>query len=272
MSTSLDPADDTSLDNPYPLAVPINATGKTIDRAFPKALANHALVDWVTRTLLEHGIGRETTLLATALCCDELNRELEHDFAEHYGSHFSMGGLAGFAFGGVTSFGSMAAHIPDGGSCLIVYGPHVGVDSAGMVGKIGRRGRKDSSSCCGSAAAAAAYVTSVRDGAVEACMPTDCIDIQQYFVGKMLLPHGERLEQSRDAHVELPFALFDEQENLMHKIVTAGCVDVGIDERIVLLGGIQINTPEGCPDSFLPLTFEILDNQGKVCKNLMIDL
>lgn len=272
MSTILDTTTPTtSLHDTCRLTDPIDATFKTIARAFPKALPNNVLVDRVTKTLTEHGIGGETTLLTTALCCDELNRGLERDFATHYGCHFSMGGLAGFAFGGVTSFGSMAAHIPEGGSCLIIYGPHVGVDSAGVVGKIGRRGRKDSSSCCGSAAAAAAYVASVRAGAVEACMPTDCIDIQQYFVGKMLLQHGERLATSRDADVELPYALFDEQVKLMHSIVAEGCVEVGINEKIILLGGIQINTPEGCPEFFLPLSFEIRDHLGRMCKDLLMD-
>jgi hypothetical protein len=35
--------------------------------------------------------------------------------------------IAGFPFTGNTGFGAMAAHIPDDGYCLIVYGPHVGV-------------------------------------------------------------------------------------------------------------------------------------------------
>ena len=45
--------------------------------------------------------------------------------------------MIGFPFGGITSFGAMASHIPDGGSCLVVFGPHVGVDSTGKVGTVG---------------------------------------------------------------------------------------------------------------------------------------
>ena len=58
-----------------------------------------------------------------------------------------MGGLAGFPFGGVTGFGAMAHHIPDNGSCLVVYGPHVGIDSRGIVGTVERRGRKHGGAC-----------------------------------------------------------------------------------------------------------------------------
>lgn len=246
-------------------------TPQKVASAFPKALTNKVLIDRVTYALMKHGYNRETTILATSLCCDELNRELEKDLAVHYGDNFTMGGLAGFAFGGVTSFGAMADHIPDGGSCLVVYGPHVGVDSAGFIGKIDRRGRKASNACCGSATAAAAYVASVRRGAEEAFMPTECIDIQQYFVGKMLLPHGERLEKASDASIELSLALFDEQDKLMHKIVTAGCGGVPANSKIALLGGVQINTPPDCPDYFLPLKFELLDNKGRLLTNLLWD-
>ena len=47
----------------------------------------------------------DKTLLTTSLCCDEVNRELEDTLKSVYGNNFSMGGLAGFAFGGITSFG-----------------------------------------------------------------------------------------------------------------------------------------------------------------------
>lgn len=58
----------------------------------------------------------------------------------------------------------MAAHIPDDGSVLIVYAPHVGVSTSGGVGKVERRGIELLDSCCGSAIAASNYVQSVTDG------------------------------------------------------------------------------------------------------------
>ena len=181
-----------------------------------------------------------------------------------------MGGLAGFAFGGTTSFGAMAHHIPEGGSCLIVYGPHVGIDADGVVGKVNRRGREMSGACCGSAAAAAAYVASVHTGTRKPCgTPTDCLDAQQNYVGNLLLTHAERLANSSNAAVELPFALFDAQTELMKKIVKAACGEVAGDGKIALLGGIQINTPDGTSDYFLPLSFEIRDNQSDLVVNLM---
>mmetsp|Transcript_17476 Transcript_17476/g.40621 ORF Transcript_17476/g.40621 Transcript_17476/m.40621 type:complete len:183 (-) Transcript_17476:178-726(-) len=180
-----------------------------------------------------------------------------------------MGGLAGFAFGGVTSFGAMAHHIPNDGSCLVIFGPHVGVDSEGTVGRINRRGRVKSGACCGSAAAAAGYVMSVREGGPKASRPTRALDAQQYFVGSMLLPHTERLARADDSNVELPHALYDVQEELMLKIVMNASKEVAGNGKIALLGGIQINTPAGGPDYFLPKKFEIRNNKGQLIENLM---
>lgn len=62
------------------------------------------------------------------------------------------------------SVGAMSAHIPDDGSCLIVYGPHVGVSKGGVVGKVERRGIELVDNCCGSAIAAAAYLQGITEG------------------------------------------------------------------------------------------------------------
>jgi len=252
-----------------PAVLPNSVTVGKIMSAYPKAITNADIVNRVTSALEKYGYG-STTLMATSLCCDEVNRQLERDFNKVYGEHFSMGGLAGFAFGGVTSFGAMAHHIPSGGDCLIVYGPHVGVDADGNIGKVNRRGRKASGTCCGSGVAAAGYVDAVRKGKRDAAAPaTNALDAQQTFVGNMLLPHGKRLEEAPDTMAELPLAMFDAQNALMQQIVAAGCGEVAGDGKIALLGGIQINTPEGTPDYFLPLCFEIRDNKGRLIQYLL---
>jgi hypothetical protein len=81
--------------------------------AFPGAVANDNLVKQVSCILRSQDYRRETTLLGSSLCCDEVCRSLEHDFATHYGSHhvFKMGGLAGFPFGGPAAFRVMLDHI-----------------------------------------------------------------------------------------------------------------------------------------------------------------
>jgi len=175
-----------------------------------------------------------------------------------------MGGLAGVPFGGVTSFGAMAHHIPDGGSCLVIYGPHVGMDSKGNLGTVERRGRSHSGPCCGSACAAAAYVSAVYAGFQKAAKPAPGNDIEQHFVGQLLLPHAERLDKATHPQEELPRILYEENDRMIKKIVKKACKEVAGNGKIALLGGIQINTPQGEPDQFVPMNFELLNNKGDV--------
>jgi len=241
---------------------------ESIQKAYPGALPNAKLAEKIQECLTSQGFESSKTQLATSLCSDEVNRALDDVLRSIYGYNFSMGGLAGFPFAGVTGFCAMAHHIPEGGSCLVVYGPHVGIDKDGVVGKVNRKGRPHASgACCGSATAAAAYVRKVTTGECEpAPGPSDLVDAQQIWVGAQLLPFGKRIQDSSDSNVEVPLALFDCQDSMMKKIVKNACGEVAGDGKIALLGGIQINTPIEDSDFFLVKTFEIRNNKGKILK------
>lgn len=243
---------------------------EAVKATYPGALDNAALAKKVIPALEKYGYNKKNTLVATSLCCDEVNRELEKEFAKVYGDNFSMGGLAGFPFCGKTSFGAMAHHIPEDGSCLIIYGPHVGIDFDGIVGKVNRRGRHGSGACCGSATAAAGYVKGVKSGAIKPVdVPQSTEDAQQVWVSNLLLPHADRLLSAKNEAAELPLCLFKSQDEMMQKIVSAMCGEVAGVGKIALLGGIQINTPEGVSDFFLPLKFEVKNNKGMTMENVL---
>eukprot|EP00527_Entomoneis_sp_CCMP2396_P004790 CAMPEP_0198138458 /NCGR_PEP_ID=MMETSP1443-20131203/1874_1 /TAXON_ID=186043 /ORGANISM="Entomoneis sp., Strain CCMP2396" /LENGTH=317 /DNA_ID=CAMNT_0043800249 /DNA_START=36 /DNA_END=989 /DNA_ORIENTATION=- len=246
-----------------------DAVKEKIDAVFPGSVSNRELVSCVFDKLSARGYGR-TSLVATSLCCDEVTRVLEKDFGVVYNDNFHMGGLAGFPFGGVTSFGAMASHIPDGGSCLVVFGPHVGVDSDGNVGTTERRGRMQGGACCGSAVAASGYVAGVLEGDAKMIPSADPTQAQQIFVSNMLLPHAERLRDADDKMVELPYALYDAQKDMITEIIKAGSGAVAGNGNIALLGGIQINTPPGSTDYFLPLSFEFYNNKGDKLDDLTL--
>jgi Limiting CO2-inducible proteins B/C beta carbonyic anhydrases len=236
-------------------------------------MPNKKLVATIARTLKKYQYKRGNTLLVTSLCSDEVNRVLEEDFAKVYKDHFNIGGLAGFPFGGTTGFGNMAKHIPDGGSCLVVFGPHVGVSSNGFVGEVERRGRDSVGPCCDQAVFASNYVHSIfRNETIPTPLPTSPfldLDAQQNLVNRMLLPHAARLDQAAEKMVELPFALYDAQKEMMNSIVQAACFNVADDGKIALLGGIQINTPTGTSDFFLPLSLVLYDNKGCIVEDLL---
>ena len=241
-----------------------------VQEHFPGALDNRALVTKVVDALAGKGFTGANTLLATSLCCDELARQLEDDFNGIYGNNFNLGGLAGFPFAGNTGFGAMAAHIPDDGYCLIVYGPHVGITADGTVGKVERSGISLVDTCCGSAVAASNYVKGITDGTLPITTQIKTFtDFQQGAVQQLLLPLGNRLANTDNRMVELPYALYESQDMLMGEIVKKGIKD---KRGVALLGGIQINTGPDTLDYFVPLRFNFLINTGEIVDDMLPEL
>lgn len=197
------------------------------------------MVKKVSSALKPYGYGPET-LVATSLCSDEVNRPLEESFYGYFGQHFNLGGLAGFPFAGLTGFIAMASHVPDNGSCLVVYGPHVGINADGQVGMVNRRGKSQSVTCCGSAVAASRYVTSVYNGDAEPVSPPKSVlDAQQKYVASSLLPYAEQVVDALDPMVELPYALFKPIDEMMMQLVVKAGNQVGSNGRIAMLGVSQ---------------------------------
>jgi len=238
---------------------------------FPGAMSNQELANKVVDVLATKGFeGRSNTLLATSLCADELARRLEDDFVKVYGNNFNLGGLSGFPFAGNTGFGAMAAHIPDDGYCLVIYGPHVGISRDGTIGKVEREGIKLVDNCCGSAIAASAYLEGITSGGAGITTKIqEFSDFQQGAVQELILPHGKRLKDAENRMLELPYALYESQDVLMQDIVKRGAP--GTKAGVALLGGIQINTGPSTLDYFHPLRFDYMNNAGEVVQE-MLDL
>jgi hypothetical protein len=198
----------------------------------------------------------------------------------------------------------MASHIPDDGNCLLVYGPHVGVDSDGNVGKVNRRGKQKSGTCCGSAVAATKYLKQVVDGQGDILPPPSAaLDAQQVFVSNFLVPYASEITEAAEPMITLPYITFRPIDNMMKNIVAKASSKVGPNGKIAMLGGLQvciqveavcdcveyrvvlkgdlmdyghdflfvfaqINTPDGVSDYFLPLRFDLRDSNNE----LIIDL
>ena len=185
-----------------------------------------------------------------------------------FGNNHSLTGLAGFCFGGATAVADMLHHVPvSGGNGILVYGPHIGCDWDGTFGKVNRRGHHaGSGACCASATVAAEYAREVLAGQrQEADAPTSILDAQQTWVQKEVLKHATRLAQADDPALELPHALFDCQNELMDAIVAKAVGQLKEGSKLALVGGIQINTPEGTAEYFMPKRFDVLNHKGEIC-------
>jgi hypothetical protein len=248
---------------------------RVLTSTFPGALPNGMLVRKVSSILRSHNITSENTLLGSSLCCDEVCRSLEHDFGNEYKSQnvFSMGGLSGFPFSGQTGFQAMMDHIPRdadtgrAGNLLFIYGPHVGIDSSGHLGKLNRRGQEDhgSSACCGSATAAVDSVTArFRSSSNTLPPPFQALD-QLGFIENILFRHQDRLKKAVNHQSEVPIILFEAQREIVSSLVENNSSTDG--HKVAVLGGVQINTPNGLSDYFFPLHCDIYSSQGAVLAN-----
>jgi hypothetical protein len=218
----------------------------------------------------KHGFEKEKTLLATSLCCDEVCREMEDELRQVYGENFCFGGIAGFPFGGCTAFGALCHHIPINGNCIIVYGSHVGIDHDGLVGKVNRRGHHGSGECCNAAIASLAYVKAVKNGdVISSPDPSDPIDAQQVFLDTALLKHSDRLLNASNPNIELPRVVHDCQTELFERIMNKCIRDIPDGTKIAILGGVQVNTPTGTPDYFMPKRFTICNSNGEILEDLL---
>ena len=244
---------------------------------YPNALREDEFVAQLHAELRSYdGAFEHATLVATSLCCDEVNRGLEIKLASRFGGGpFAMGGLAGFPFAGVAGFGAFAHHVPQPGAALVVYGPHVGVDADGVVGRVHRRGIRASSACCGAATGALdtvrrAGAKRASDLAAERAAPASPLDAQRDLVVQSLLELGAGGEtraagvlRAPDPSARLPHALFDAQREAMGRIIEASApANMPSGTLIAVVGGIHINTPFGACDYFLPLVLELRTSNG----------
>lgn len=123
---------------------------------FPKAQPSSKTLDLVTKVLNKRA-KKEDTLFGTSICPDEVNTKpgqkslataLQDNVSTQNGV-FTLGGLAGLPFVGVSGMQAFLSHCPQEGRVVIFFGPHVGVSEEGVIGKVARLGREKLSGACG---------------------------------------------------------------------------------------------------------------------------
>lgn len=141
-----------------------------LEKNFPGAMTGKQAEALIAKELNMRGYTGENTLFADSSCPDEINHDdpledITSLFQHRWGEIFPLAGLAGVPFTGKTGWGAFSSHCPKDGNIVILFAPHVGVDSKGQVGKVVREGQDGSSSACGAAIGALAAVKSDPEAA-----------------------------------------------------------------------------------------------------------
>ncbi len=223
-----------------------------IKNNFPNACEGQKLtVDVVDLLPRELGMTPKNTLVGFCTCPDEINREVTN-FSSYYGpKQFPLGGLAGYPFTGKTGFGAFSHHAPNNGkegNIIIIYGPHLGINEKGELGKVLRDNQSHESSSCGAAIAFLNKYRHAKAQNIQYDVKEDPLDPQQCALEKKLLPSAKKITEAEDPMKEL----VEVNYQLIDKAVSEIVSDLAnnFKGKIVLIGGVMINTSPTTPDYF----------------------
>jgi hypothetical protein len=181
-------------------------------------------------------------LFATSLCSDDIN--VSTDFRKVLSRPFSMGGLGGLPYSGLTGMVAFGHHIPDNGDAFIFYGPHIGITDDGRLGKMIRPGQSKESNSCGALMLALGRMKNQDDTYIPTSLD---IDYQQIHLERTLMPYkNEILSSDNEAK-----AITDYTYSAIHKqicFLVQQAKNELMTDRVFLLGGVIINTSPGLHD------------------------
>jgi len=216
-----------------------------IKRRYPNAMTETAFREKMRDSLAgEYHIDISKMLLATSVCADDIiavreseTRSLKARLKNDFLGPFSMGGLAGIPYSGLTGTLTIAHHIPEGGSVLIAYGPHIGMTDQGDLGKLLRPGQSHESAACGALTLALKHFHS-SPGYQPAY---DDDDTEQMTLERRLLPYREQIltaENPLQTATDIAYTIIHE---LIHRYIRAQKMEFNC-EHLALAGGVVINT------------------------------
>jgi len=239
--------------------------GQALHHHFPGALPGHAVHER-SRYELEQSFGFSpgNTLFGLSICPDEINYgkdTLASRMRAYWGEMFPLGGIGGAPFAGKTGYAAFAAHVPENGNILVVFGPHVGISDEGEVGACLRDGQKKSSSACG--AVIGAYRSCMCGGSPAASEELD----EMGWIKKQLAPHAPRIQKEENPMAALAHQAYHMVREKVQKVVNTNLHS----GYVVLIGGIQINLPKPFEDHFMPVMFEV-HRQGALVDDLLSSL
>lgn len=221
---------------------------------FPNAMdAKDTSIHYLGRIQSEFGLDISKMLMATSVCSDDINVPSTTFFNVLFGP-FVMGGLGGLPFVGETGMTAYAHHIPDNGSAFIFYGPHIGVTLEGELGRMYRPRMENPGNSCGALMLALDRFT--KDPSYNPVVRDD--DYQQMVLERSLVPRRAEIVSDENPAKRITEETYDIIDKKIHEYIDT-CKAEFHTNKVVLLGGIIINTDYGLDDYFDTRNFEMIE-------------
>ena len=212
---------------------------------YPRAVTQAEFRDKVRHTLAHgHGLDNAKMLLATSVCADDViavreeeTPSLKGKFKKDFLGPFSMGGLAGLPYSGLTGITAICHHIPDGGALLLAYGPHIGITDKGVLGKLHRPGQGHESAACGALTLAVEHLRASPDK----IGVYDDDDMEQTTLERRLAPFRDEILAAENPLKTATDVAYRIIHGLIRRYVAARKPEFHC-QHIALAGGVIINT------------------------------
>lgn len=227
---------------------------------YPNAKTGEEITDsYLSLLHREYKVNLKKILFATSVCSDDVN--VSTDFRRVLSRPFTMGGLGGLPYSGLTGMVAYSHHIPDDGSGFIFYGPHIGITDDGELGRMRRIGQKRLTNSCGALMLALErfqHKANFDDVYVPHSVE---YDYQQILLEQMLMPFKHEIltaENPKKAITDVAYYKIHKQINRLIKMT----INHFECDRIFLLGGVIINTSEEFHDYVDVRNFSVVDTKG----------
>ncbi|ADY51981.1 hypothetical protein Pedsa_1416 [Pseudopedobacter saltans DSM 12145] len=240
----------------------------TIEQLVKKHYPNAKSGEEVTKAYLgflkeEYKSDLTKMMFATSLCADDIN--VSTDFRRVLSRPFTLGGMGGLPFAGLTGITAFAHHVPDGGDAFIFYGPHIGITDDGVLGKMRRPGQKHLTNSCGALMLA---LERMRDKEGVYIPVNNEIDYQQTLLERSVMPFKHQILQAEIPEKEITEVTFGNIYSQVHDLVRISKNEFNCN-RVFLLGCVIINTSPEFFDYVDVRTFETLDLKSLKEKELV---
>jgi Limiting CO2-inducible proteins B/C beta carbonyic anhydrases len=192
-------------------------------------------------------------LFATSLCSDDIN--VSTDFRKVLARPFTMGGLGGLPYSGLTGMVAFAHHIPDGGDAFIFYAPHIGITDDGELGKMRRPGQSKLTNSCGALMLGLERLQQQN----EVYVPINFeLDYQQTLLEQTVMPYKQRILEAKNPKKEITEVFYEEIHKKIQLLVKMSKKEF-LCKRVFLLGGIIINTSPEFNDMVDVRNFQVIN-------------
>jgi len=226
-----------------------SAVFEALHRSFPGALPARAMLQRSRLALAAYGVDPRCTPIGQFNYADDASGE-KGSLLELVNDEWCSPVTP---FVGRTGYKAFSNHVPEGGNSILLFGPQISISPSGEVGQ----------PCRGEAGYGAiveAYRQCCEVSAVE-----DPDDMQQNWLRAQIAPRVPLIQSTPNPMAALAMHAYEVVRDRLTAIADAGFSG----SSLVLLGGVQLNLPDGFEDHFMPLAFELREMGQAVSVDLL---